>query len=146
MKHILLVEDNSDDEDLAVRALARSDEQYDITVARDGAAALDLLFSDRRVPLPGLILLDLSLPKVDGLEVLACIRADERTRLLPVVILTSSKQQEDILAGYNSGANAYVRKPLRFDTFSKAMDTLATFWLTVSEPPPDYVEGDAGSS
>jgi CheY-like chemotaxis protein len=137
MKHILLVEDNPDDEALTLRALTKNNMLNDVTVARDGAEAIRLLFADHGAALPGLILLDLSLPKVDGLDVLNRIRAGERTRLIPVVILTTSKEQEDVLAGYSGGANAYVRKPLKFADFTEAMNVLGMFWLLLSEPPPD---------
>jgi two-component system, response regulator len=140
MRHILLVEDNPDDEALTIRALKKNHMLNEVTVARDGAEALKLLFADRcaaHPTLPGLVLLDLSLPKVEGLEVLRQIRAGERTRLIPVVILTTSKEQEDILAGYANGANAYVRKPLTFADFTEAMNVLGMFWLLLSEPPPE---------
>jgi len=147
MKHILLVEDNPDDEALTIRALTKNNMLNDVTVAHDGAEALRLLFADHSVDLPGLILLDLSLPKVDGLEVLSRIRADQRTRLIPVVILTTSKEQEDVLAGYSGGANAYVRKPLKFADFTEAMNVLGMFWLLLSEPPPDFTgPSPAGSA
>jgi two-component system, response regulator len=140
MRHILLVEDNPDDEELTIRALTKNNMLNEVTVARDGAEALDLLFAEHSAgnpALPGLVLLDLSLPKVGGLEVLGRIRADERTRLIPVVILTTSKEQEDVLAGYRGGANAYVRKPLKFTDFAEAMRVLGMFWLLLSEPPPE---------
>ena len=113
---ILLVEDNPDDEVLTLRALRKNNVLNPVTVARDGAEALEILLGDRRDSemSPGLILLDLKLPKIDGPDVLRRLRADERTRLLPVVILTASRQEEDILAGYRDGANAYVRKPVSF--------------------------------
>jgi two-component system, response regulator len=145
MKHILLVEDNPDDEALTIRALTKNNMLNDVTVAHDGAEALRLLFADRGAELPGLVLLDLSLPKVDGLEVLSRIRADERTRLIPVVILTTSKEQEDVLAGYSGGANAYVRKPLKFADFTEAMNVLGMFWLLLSEPPPDFAGPSSAS-
>ncbi len=137
-KYVLLVEDNPDDEALTVRALKRNNVLNEIVVARDGAEALQHLFNDHapREQLPALVLLDIKLPKVDGFEVLSRIRADERTRLIPVVILTSSKEQEDVLAGYRFGANAYVRKPVNFATFADAVGTLGMFWLLLNEPPP----------
>jgi len=136
---ILLVEDNPDDEALTMRALMRANIANKLTVARDGAEALDYLFGDgsAATAVPGLVLLDLKLPKVDGLEVLQRIRAGERTRLVPVVILTSSKEQEDIIAGYSGGANAYVRKPVNFTEFAEAVRTLGMFWLLLNEPVPD---------
>jgi two-component system, response regulator len=137
VRSILLVEDNPDDEALTLRAFTKNNMLNDVTVARDGAEALELLFADGSAPLPGLILLDLSIPKISGLEVLARIRANQRTRLVPVVILTTSKEQEDVLAGYSGGANAYVRKPLKFADFTEAMKVLGMFWLLLSEPPPD---------
>ena len=144
MRSILLVEDNPDDEALTLRAFTKNNMLNDVTVARDGAEALELLFADRSAPLPGLILLDLSIPKVSGLEVLGRIRADQRTRLVPVVILTTSKEQEDVLAGYSGGANAYVRKPLKFADFTAAMKVLGMFWLLLSEGPPDPAEAQTG--
>jgi two-component system response regulator len=142
MKAILLVEDNESDEVLTVRAFARGKIGNDIVVARDGEEALGYLFAtgvfagrDTRV-MPSVILLDLNLPKVGGLEVLKRIRADERTRLLPVVVLTSSDEEEDRLRSYALGANAYVRKPVDFGQFAKAAATLGLFWLLVNESPP----------
>jgi two-component system, response regulator len=109
-------------------------------VARDGAEALGLLFpgDGAEGALPGLILLDLKLPKVDGLEVLRRIRADQRTEIIPVVVLTSSKEQEDILDSYHSGANGYVRKPVNIDDFSAAVNTLGMYWLLLNEAAPEY--------
>ncbi len=132
---ILLVEDNPDDEALTLRALKRNNILNNLTVARDGAQALEYLFNDPTAALhpPGLILLDLQLPKVDGLEVLRRIRADERTQNIPVVILTSSKLQEDILGSYRGGANAFVRKPVNFAAFAIAINTLGMFWLLLNE-------------
>jgi two-component system, response regulator len=137
-RRILLVEDNPDDEALTLRALKKHNILNEVTVARDGAEALGILFADSgAVKLPGLILLDLKLPKVDGLEVLRRIRAAEGTRHIPVVILTSSKEQEDVLNSYNSGANAYVRKPVNFAEFADAVSTLGMFWLLLNETVPD---------
>jgi two-component system response regulator len=137
-KYVLLIEDNPDDEALTVRALKRNNVLNEIVVAHDGAEALQRIFNDHALggQLPALVLLDIKLPKVDGFEVLSRIRADERTRLIPVVILTSSKEQEDVLAGYRFGANAYVRKPVNFATFAEAVGTLGMFWLLLNEPPP----------
>jgi two-component system response regulator len=138
---ILLVEDNPDDEMLTLRALKKNSIVNEIAVAHDGAEALELIFSKASggEPLPGLVLLDLKLPKVDGLEVMRRIRADQRTRLIPVVILTGSKLDEDILAGYRGGANAYVRKPVNFTEFADAVKTLGLFWLILSEPVPEFM-------
>jgi signal transduction histidine kinase len=136
---ILLVEDNAADEELTLRAFTKNGIRDQITVTRDGVEALEYLFGDAAASQepPALVLLDLNLPRVDGFHVLRRIRADERTRLIPVVILTSSKQEEDILAGYQTGANAYVRKPINFIEFVSAIGALGMFWLLVSEPPPD---------
>jgi len=137
---ILLVEDNPDDEALTLRALKKNNIFNEVTVAHDGAEAIQYLFGDggADMALPGLILLDLKLPKVDGLEVLRRIRADERTRITPVVLLTSSKEQEDVLAGYRDGANAYVRKPVNFSDFADAVGALGVFWLLLNEPTPEF--------
>ena len=137
---ILLVEDNPDDEALTLRAFEKSNISNEVVVARDGAEALAYLFPDDGdgydVPRPALILLDLNLPKVGGLEVLRRMRADERTQLIPVVVLTTSKQEEDILDSYRSGANAYVRKPVKFSDFADAVRALGVFWLLLNEPAP----------
>jgi two-component system response regulator len=139
-RSILLIEDNPDDEALTLRALKKNNIRNEVTVARDGAQALDALFpggGDGGM-IPGLILLDLKLPKVDGLEVLRRIRADMRTRIVPVVVLTSSRLDDDVLASYHSGANGYVRKPVSFAEFTAAVSTLGIFWLTLNEAAPDY--------
>jgi two-component system response regulator len=142
-KVILLVEDNPDDVTLTLRAFKRSHVANPIAVARDGIEALDFLFargdySDRATaPLPTLIILDLKLPKLDGLGVLKAIREDERTRLLPVVILTSSKEQQDLIAGYSLGANSYVRKPVDFAEFVEAVKVLGIYWLMMNQGPPE---------
>jgi two-component system response regulator len=136
---ILLVEDNPDDVTLTLRALTRNNILNEIVVAHDGAEALDLIFtgsSDGPVA-PGLILLDLKLPKVDGIEVLRRIRADKRTQVIPVVVLTSSKMEEDIIAAYQNGANAFVRKPVNFSEFAEAISALGMFWLVLNETVPD---------
>lgn len=135
---ILLVEDNPDDQALTLRALKKNNILNEVTVASDGAEALDYLFpSDGACrKLPDLILLDLHLPKVNGLEVLAKVRADERTKIIPVVVLTSSKEQEDILDSYHNGANGYVRKPVAFTDFTEVVKTLGMFWLLLNEAPP----------
>ena len=141
-KMILLVEDNPDDEALTIRALKKNNIGNKVVVARDGAEALDFLFftgafadNDPR-DVPQVILLDLKLPKVDGLEVLRQIRADERTHLLPVVILTSSKEEQDRIRGYSLGANSYVRKPVDFNQFVEAVRQLGLYWLILNEAPP----------
>ena len=135
---ILLVEDNPDDEALTRRAFDRSGIANDLTVVRDGQEALDYLFGNGAPPevIPALILLDLKLPKVDGLEVLKQIRAHEWTKLIPVVILTSSREETDLVAGYGSGANSYVRKPVDFKDFAESVRQLGLYWLVVNEAPP----------
>ena len=140
---ILLVEDNPDDEALTLRALKDNNILNQLTIAHNGAEALEHLFTDGVTP-PGLILLDLNLPMVDGLEVLSRIRADERTRFIPVVILTSSKQEEDILASYRGGANAYIRKPVKFSDFTQAVKTLGVFWLLMNQAAPDFIPPSDG--
>jgi two-component system response regulator len=139
---ILLVEDNPRDEELTIRALRKNRIANEIVVAHDGVEALDYLLvrgiHANRLPAdpPHLVLLDLKLPKVDGLEVLRQIRADERTRLVPVVILTSSNEEQDRLAGYHGGANSYVRKPVDFTQFVEAARQLGLYWLVLNERPP----------
>ena len=135
---ILLVEDNPDDEALTLRAFKKSNIRNEVVVMRDGAEALAYLFPGNGgpVPRPALILLDLNLPKVGGLEVLRKMRADERTQMIPVVVLTSSKLDEDILDSYRNGANAYVRKPVKFSDFTAAVKALGVFWLLLNEPVP----------
>lgn len=143
---ILLVEDNPKDELLTLRTLKKCNLANDITVVRDGAEALDYLFAkgdyaDRDADdLPTVVLLDLKLPKIDGLEVLRQIRAEERTHLLPVVILTSSDEEKDIYAGYKLGANSYVRKPVAFSDFSRAVAELGRYWLITNEQSCRKVE------
>ena len=139
---ILLVEDNPDDEVLTLHALKKSHIGNKVYVARDGAEALDFLFCQNQYAdrdpheMPQLILLDIKLPKIDGLEVLRRIRADERTSLLPVVILTSSKEQQDLLQAYKNRANSYVRKPVDFDQFADAVHQLGLYWLVINQAPP----------
>jgi two-component system response regulator len=143
-KTILLVEDNPNDEALTLRALKKNNIKNDVVVLRDGAEALDWLFArgvyagrDATV-LPQVVLLDLKLPKVSGLEVLRAVRADPRTRRLPIVLLTSSKEDQDVMAGYDLGANSYVRKPVEFGAFAEAIRQLGLYWLVLNEtaPPP----------
>jgi two-component system, response regulator len=144
---ILLVEDNPDDEALTLRALKKNNITNKIVVARDGVEALDFLFGTGIYAgrdtgsQPELILLDLKLPKIDGFEVLKKLREDERTKLLPVVILTSSREQQDIVNGYGLGANSYVRKPVDFQDFVDAVLQLGLYWLLLNETPPT----DSGS-
>jgi two-component system response regulator len=139
---ILLVEDNPDDEALTLRALKKNNIMNEVVVARDGVEALDYLFGkgvyanrDMSV-MPNLILLDLKLPKMDGLEVLRHLRTDDRTRILPVVILTSSKEEQDLITGYSLGANSYVRKPVDFSQFIEAVRQLGLYWFVLNESPP----------
>jgi CheY-like chemotaxis protein len=141
-KVILLVEDNPDDEALTLRALKKNNIGNEVVIARDGAEALDYLFGtggyagrDMTV-MPAMTLLDLKLPKVDGLEVLKQLRDDDRTTLLPVVILTSSKEEQDLINGYRLGANSYIRKPVDFTQFVEAVRQLGLYWLVLNESPP----------
>jgi len=144
---ILLVEDNPDDVELTLRSLRKHNITNEVTVVTDGAEALDWLFgagahAGRDVSrMPAVVLLDLKLPKVDGLEVLRRIRADKRTKLLPVVILTSSKEEKDRLNGYELGANSYIQKPVDFERFSEAVRQLGLYWLLLNEPPPNGGRG-----
>ena len=146
-KTILLVEDNPDDEALTLRALKKNNIGNTVVVVRDGAEALDFLFCTgayvNREPheMPQVTLLDLKLPKVDGLEVLRRLRADERTHLLPIVILTSSNEEHDLIDGYKSGANSYVRKPVDFNQFVEAVRQLGLYWLVLNEVPPPHKQG-----
>lgn len=141
-KIILLVEGNPDDEVLTLRALKKNNIKDEVVVAHDGLEALDYLdgkgaYAGRDITvLPQVVLLDLKLPKVGGMEVLQRIRADERTRLLPVVILTSSKEEQDLINGYRSGANSYIRKPVDFEKFTEAVRQIGLYWLILNEPPP----------
>jgi two-component system response regulator len=142
MGTILLVEDNPDDVDLTLRAFQKNNIANQVIVARDGVEALDYLFARgshaNRDPArsPSVVLLDLKLPRIDGLEVLGQIRADERTKLLPVVILTSSKEEQDLIKGYALGANSYIRKPVDFAQFMEAVRQLGLYWLVLNEGPP----------
>lgn len=139
---ILLVEDNPDDEALTLRAFKKSNILNEVVVVRDGVEALDYLFGEGTYDgrdtntQPELILLDLKLPKIDGLEVLRRLRADPRTELLPVVILTSSSEEQDLIKGYSLGANSYVRKPVDFVQFYEAVRQLGVYWLVMNESPP----------
>lgn len=138
---ILLVEDNSSDEELTLRALKRSNILNKVAVARDGSEALDYLFArgkhaGRDGTLPQVVLLDLNLPKISGLDVLRAIRADEKTKLLPVVILTSSKEDKDLKGGYALGANSYIVKPVDFTQFAEAVRQLGLYWLVLNQPTP----------
>jgi two-component system response regulator len=138
---ILLVEDNANDEALTLRALKKNNIQERVVVARDGAEALDYLFAtgpfeNREPGPPRVVLLDLKLPKVDGLEVLRRVRANAKTKLVPVVILTSSNEERDLVAGYGSGANSYIRKPVDFTEFSETVRHLGRYWLQLNEIAP----------
>ncbi len=141
-KTILLVEDNPDDEALTIRALKKNNILNEVIVARDGVEALDYLFAEGahaerdRSDQPQVILLDLKLPKLDGLEVLKRIRTDERTSLLPVVILTTSNEEVDVINSYELGANSYIRKPVDFEQFIEAVRQLGLYWLVLNQAPP----------
>ncbi len=139
---IMLVEDNADDVDLTLRSLKKQNIFNEVVVARDGVEALDYLFTtgpyagrDASI-MPAVVLLDLKIPKIDGLEVLRRLRADERTHFLPVVIVTSSNEEQDMVAGYRLGVNSYVRKPVDFVQFSDAVRQLGLYWLLLNERPP----------
>ena len=129
---LLLVEDNPSDEELTLRSLKKHNIVNEVIVARDGVEAIEYLLDDAK-PLPDLVLLDLKLPRLSGLEVLQRIRTEERTKMLPVVVLTSSSQDEDIVSSYRMGANSYVRKPVRFSDFSEAVRQLGVYWLLINE-------------
>lgn len=141
-KAILLVEDNPDDEALTLRAFRKNNIRNEVVVARDGAEALDYLFARGQyagrnaADLPQVVLLDLKLPKVDGIEVLRQVRDDPRTRMLPIVVLTSSKEDRDLSECYRLGCNSYVRKPVDFDQFIAAARQLELYWLLLNESPP----------
>lgn len=140
-KIIFLIEDNPDDEELTRLALARANVLNEVVVARDGAEALEYLFGTGRYAarnmneMPTVTLLDLKLPKVDGIEVLRRMRADERTKILPVVVLTSSREEQDIISSYRLGANSYIRKPVDFEQFTDAVRQLGLYWLLLNENP-----------
>lgn len=139
---ILLIEDNPDDEKLTIRALKKNNIANPIKIARDGQAALDFLF-DAGNMLPALVLLDLKLPKVGGLEILQKMRSDVRLKPVPVVVLTSSKEDTDVIKSYDFGCNSYVRKPVDFDRFSEAVRQLGMYWLVLNEPLPEAVTAKA---
>ena len=144
-RNIVLVEDNPDDVDLTLRSLNKNNIMNEVIVLQDGQEALDYLFETGKYAgrenraTTAVVLLDLKLPKVDGIEVLRRLRQDERTKLLPVVILTSSKEEKDLVNGYKFGVNSYVRKPVNFEHFSKAVQELGLYWLVLNEPPPQGV-------
>ena len=142
-RYILLVEDNPDDIELTLRALKRNNVVNKVVVVTDGAEALDYIFRTGKYTgskiehLPAVILLDLKLPKIDGLEVLERLRSNERTQFAPVVILTSSREEQDLVDSYRLGANSYIRKPVDFNKFSEAILHLGLYWLVLNEPPPE---------
>jgi two-component system response regulator len=146
-KTILLVEDNPDDAKLTLRAFQRNNIMNPVALAQDGVEALDFLFARGKHadrvgrPPPTLVVLDLKLPRLDGMEVLKAMRADERTRLVPVVVLTSSKEEQDVVASYACGANSYVRKPVDFAEFMEAAKLLGLYWLVLNQPLPGH-EGE----
>jgi two-component system response regulator len=138
---ILLVEDNMQDAELTIHALTRRNLANNLIHVTDGQAAIDLLFgtddpeSAEAIDLPRVVLLDLKLPKVDGIEVLRRIRSDERTKLMPVVVLTSSREERDVIEAYELGVNSYIVKPVEFENFSEAVSSLGLYWLLLNEPP-----------
>ena len=141
-KMILLVEDNPNDEELTLRALRKANIANEVAIARDGQEALDFLFATGKyagrepTTMPAVVLLDLKLPKLDGIDVLQRIRADPRTKLVPVVVLTSSSEDEDMVRSYQSGANSYVRKPIEFSAFANAVTQLGMYWVLINQIPP----------
>jgi len=146
LKRILLVEDNPNDVELTLKGLKEHNLANEVVVARDGVEALDYLyrlgqFADRSQGNPAAILLDLNLPRIDGLEVLKKIRSDDQLKLVPVVVLTSSREERDLMEAYKLGANAYVVKPVNFQEFMDAIKSLGLFWAIINEPPPGNVKG-----
>lgn len=137
-KIIFLIEDNPDDEALTLRALKKNNIMNQVVVARDGVEAIDYLLGPEAAshPTPQIILLDLKLPKLNGLEVLKRLRADERTKLLPIIVLTSSREEQDLVNSYDLGANSYIRKPVDFNQFISAVQQLGLYWLVLNEIPP----------
>jgi len=144
-RYILLVEDNPDDEELTLLSLRKNNLPHEIVVVRDGVEAIDFLLGNGKyagrdlLRAPMVVLLDLKLPKLDGLGVLKRLRANERTRMLPVVVLTSSSQDADVLASYSLGANSYVRKPVEFGAFVEAVSSLGMYWMQLNRPPPAHI-------
>ena len=142
-RNILLVEDDPNDEYLTLRALRKANVVNEIVVARDGAEALEYLFGTGKyqgrdvAESPSMVLLDLDLPKIGGMEVLRRLRADQRTRFTPVVVLTSSKETQDVVNGYGLGVNSYIRKPVNFEQFANAVEQIGLYWLVLNEPPPE---------
>jgi two-component system response regulator len=143
-RYILLVEDNPDDEELTLLSLRKNNLSHEIVVVRDGVEAVEFLFGHGQYAgrdishTPTVVLLDLKLPKLDGLGVLKRLRGNDRTRMLPVVVLTSSSQDADVFASYNLGANSYVRKPVEFGAFVEAVSSLGLYWVTLNRPPPAH--------
>ncbi len=143
-RYILLVEDNPEDEELTLLSLRKNSLAHEIIVVRDGAEAIDFLFGQGQYAgrdvsqMPAVVLLDLKLPKLDGLGVLKRLKADERTRMLPIVVLTSSSQDADVIASYHLGANSYVRKPVEFGAFVEAVSSLGLYWILLNRPPPQH--------
>ena len=146
LKRILLVEDNPNDVELTLKGLKEHNLANEVVVARDGVEALDYLyrrgqFADRSQGNPAVILLDLNLPRIDGLEVLKKVRSDDQLKLVPVVVLTSSREERDLMEAYKLGANAYVVKPVKFREFMDAIKSLGLFWAIINEPPPGSIKG-----
>lgn len=135
--YVLLVEDNLDDQELLLRAFRRNRIEHKVRVAHDGLEACDILFEGTEAGTPILVLLDLNLPRMNGIDVLRRIRQNERTSLLPVVVLSSSREQEDVVRSYSLGANSYVRKPVDFSEFVETTRQLGQYWLKINQPPPE---------